>query len=188
MARSSIRLGHGPLKAERRVRFPYALPCSLPGRPPQPRAAWETAKHDARVVDEVDDRGPAGLFAKPGQRARIPGDFPLRIFAEQRGDLDRLRTAAHSFWRIVLSNREPRQSDPFREFERFAVGKSGHVARSDYFNLPIASFPPLLVLPKQCKFEHRADGPLSGWKIREPKVQSTLMGRAGTVGVCPTIR
>ena len=26
MARSSIRLGHGPLKAERRVRFPYALP------------------------------------------------------------------------------------------------------------------------------------------------------------------
>src|SRR6266536_1586273 len=25
-ARSSIRLGHGPLKAERRVRFPYALP------------------------------------------------------------------------------------------------------------------------------------------------------------------
>ena len=26
LARSSIRLGHGPLKAERRVRFPYALP------------------------------------------------------------------------------------------------------------------------------------------------------------------
>ncbi len=41
--------------------------------------------HGARIIKEIGDRGPAGLFPDPRQNVGIDRCFPLHILAEQRG-------------------------------------------------------------------------------------------------------
>jgi hypothetical protein len=51
--------------------------------------------HGARVINEIDDGGPAGLLPNPGQNTGIARYIPLHILAEQLGDRSRFGTATH---------------------------------------------------------------------------------------------
>jgi hypothetical protein len=54
--------------------------------------------------------------------------------------------------------------------------------------LPVLALPALITLPKERKCHHEAGRPLCSWKIREPEIQSALMGGVRSVGARPVIR
>jgi len=61
----------------------------------------DSLDHGARTVDDIGDRGPAGLFSDLGQNAGIARDFPLHVFSEQVGDLGRFSAAAHAAQKLL---------------------------------------------------------------------------------------
>jgi integrase len=54
--------------------------------------------------------------------------------------------------------------------------------------LPVLALPAPITFPKERKCHHEAGRPLCSWKIREPEIQSALMGGVRSVGARPVIR
>ena len=106
------RLGHGPLKAERRVRFPYALPLKFnhlrksAGKVQEDQVA--SAKFSHRMFLAWNSSIPRKPVAGKTDQAKCVAELPRRISVEQkldefhcctRVDRSRLIRDRREYWR-----------------------------------------------------------------------------------------